>query len=661
MSLDTLVLDARSVSPEPLSKHTDPDGQVSPRPTTARRLEQAAQSFHAERLVEAERICTELLDQAPDDLGARRQLGLIRLVGGDPAAALSLLRPLQGSLPDDADLAIAVAEAEWALTGAAAALPHYRRAIALVPGRARVRARFGLALLIAGYPGMARQELEAATRAEPDGLSLTHLGMALLADSRALDAVPVLQRATQFDPADPASALQLGLALRDLGHMEDALLALAEAVRRGPSQAHLHVALGDALFAHGDYVESKAALLQATALDPAQPLAWAKLGDMEQLAGDMAAAVACYRKAAALDDNPDLLALLGNALLAAGDPAGKLALGRSMQAAWAAPTRHSTLRVGILAAPSNANTPTSFIVDRTRFAVSPVFMLAGFDYACGQIADSYDVLFNAVSDPDAAPQALALATRLTSAIDLPVANPPNAIYATTREQMAARLSGIAGLHVPQTIRCERDTLRDLAVDGPVLVRAVGSHGGKDLTSDVREAAATLTSDEAYVTPFVDFRSPDGLYRKLRIVFVDGQPFPVHLAIGDHWLSHYFRTAMADNAAWRAEEAAFLTGPEAYLGRDTCRALQEVQDRVGLDFFGIDGAIGPDGRFVIFECNAAMLVRHTDRPSMFDYKRAPAERVRAAVSDMLHRLATGAELASHRAQRPLAPAVRSHRS
>ena len=122
------------------------------------------------------------------------------------------------------------------------------------------------------------------------------------------------------------------------------------------------------------------------------------------------------------------------------------------------------------------------------------------------------------------------------------------------------------------------------------------------------------------------------------MFVGGRPFPVHLAIGDHWLSHYFRTSMADRPDWRAEEARFLADAPAYLGPAAWRALGEVAARVGLDFFGIDGAIGPDGRLVVFECNASMLVRHVDRPAMFEYKRGPAERIRDALGARLQRLA-----------------------
>ena len=607
-------------------------------------LERASASFLAGQSDEAERICHRVLQDEPGDAGALRQLGLIRLVGGDPAGCQALLLPLQDVFAEDPDLAIALAEAAWTTTGAEAAIPHYRHAVALAPTRARVRARLGLALLTTGQPGAARHMLEAATAAAPDAETLTHLGMALLAEGRSQDAMAPLLRAAEADSGDPASLFHLGQALRDLGRIDDALVALAEAVRRGPDQAHLHFAYGDALFARGEHAKGQVELRQATALDPTQPLAWAKLGDMEQLAGDTATALSCYRCASQLDDgNPGLLALLGNALLAAGDQAGSRELARSMEASWAGP-RARGLSIGILAAPGGSNTPTDYIVDRTRLAATPIFLLDGHAYPTAELAHRYDVLFNAVGDPDAAPGALAQAGDLAASLALPVVNAPALIQATTRDRMSELLAGIPGLHIPRTIRCSRTELDGLALDGPVLVRAVGSHGGKGLAvaqtpKEIRDEVATLGADEVYITQFADTRSAGGLYRKLRVVFVDGQCFPVHLAVGDHWLSHYFRTTMADMPAWRAEEAAFLAGHEAYLGRDVCRALAELHGRVGLDFFGVDGAIGPDGRLVVFECNAAMLVRHADRPAIFDYKREPAERIRDAVSGLLRRLAT----------------------
>jgi tetratricopeptide (TPR) repeat protein len=615
-------------------------------------LDRAREEFLAGRLAPAAVLCRQALEQSPTHPAALRQLGLIRLVEGDPAGALRLLRPLCDTFADDPDVAIALAEAEWATNSVGAAIAHFRRALALAPDRTQARTRLGLALLTAGQPDAARQELEQVVASRPENArALTYLGMALLAVGNAARAAPLLERAMWLDPTDPGGAFQLGQALRELGRIDDALRAFREAVRRGPDQAYLRVGLGDALFATGQHETALVELRQAVALDASLVLAWAKLGDMEQLTGDPAAALGCYRRAVALDPgDPALRALLGNALFAAGEAAqGAAELGRGMAAGWARPARRTArVRVGIVAAPGYANTPTDYIIDRARHAAAPVFVLDGFDYPCERIAAAHDVLFNAVSDPDAAPEALALAARLVPAIGLPVLNPPAAMFATTRQHMAERLAGIDGLRVPLTRRHRRTeleeptaALRDFA--GPVLMRPVGSHGGHDLTvarsaDEVRRAVAAIRSDEVYLTEFVDFRSPDGLYRKLRLMFVGGRLFPFHLAIGEHWLVHYFRTRMATDARLRAEEAAFLHRPEEYLGPLVCAALAAVPARVGLDFFGADAAIDRDGKLVLFECNATMLVRHADRPAMFDYKREPAARIRDAVSEMLRRAA-----------------------
>jgi tetratricopeptide (TPR) repeat protein len=307
-------------------------------------LDRASVWFMAGQMVEAEHLCQQVLRRQPDHPDALRQLGLVRLVGGDPASALAILLPLQSVFVKDPDLAIALAEAAWATQSAAEAVPHYRRALGLVPGRARVRVRFGMALLTAGQPSEARQELELAATVQPDGLTLSYLGMALLGEGRAADAIPVLQRAAQMEPDNPTSPFHLGQSLRDMGRIDEAIPALAEAVRRAPGQAHLRVALGDALFARGDRAAGKAELVEAATLDPSQPMTWARLGDMEQLSGETARSLACYQRAVALDgDDAELRVLLGNALLAAGDAAGSTReLGRSMVAGWNTPSQPCT-------------------------------------------------------------------------------------------------------------------------------------------------------------------------------------------------------------------------------------------------------------------------------------------------------------------------------
>ena len=608
----------------------------------------ARHDFLAGDLTAAAARVKRVLAGLPTNPAALRQLGLIRLVEGKAAEARALLLPLADRFPDDPDLTVALAEAVWVTESAAAAIPHFERALTLAPERVAFRLRLGLALLTAGDAAAARRQLEQVAAAQPDSATaLTYLGMAMLATGVSVRALCVLQRARSLDGTNAAAAFQLGQALRELGRTDEALPVLRDAVALAPTQAHLRVGLGDALLAAGRPDEAAPELRAAATLDPGMGLAWSKLGETEQLLGESAAAAVSFGRAVALaPEDPTLRAMLGNALFVAGDSAGAAAeLGHGMALNWRRPApRGEALRVGILAAPGLVNTPTDYLIDRQRHIVAPLFLLPGFRYPCNRIAAAHDVLFNAISDADAAPAELAQAAALAPALGLPVLNPPAAIPHTTRQAMAMRLAGIPGLRVPPTRRVRRDALPEFA--GPVLVRSVGSHGGHglqlaDSAAERAAAVAAAGTPEVYLTDFVDFRAADGCYRKLRLVFVGGEMFPVHLIIGQHWLLHYFRSSMATTPAWRDEEAAFLRRPDLYLGPRVGAALTALAARIELDFFGIDAAIDRDGDLLLFECNATMLVRDSERPAMFHYKRAPVRRIREAMTALLRRRADAA--------------------
>jgi hypothetical protein len=315
------------------------------------------------------------------------------------------------------------------------------------------------------------------------------------------------------------------------------------------------------------------------------------------------------------------------------------------------PAARDRLRVGVLAAPGRANTPLDFVLDAGAHAVELVPMLAGFAYPHARIAASFDVLFNAVADPDRGAVALAVADDVVARVGRPVVNPPRAILGTTRERVAARLGAIAGCAVPATGRYATAALesdagiaRAVAEIGlPVLARPIGSHGGAaierlDTAAALAAYLAWPAADAVYLTRFHEFRSADGRYRKYRLIYVDGDVLPYHLAIGDDWLVHYVGTPMAEDAALREEEAAFLADWRRAVGARATAALEAIGAAMALDYAGIDCAVLADGTLLLFECNAAMLVRHTDTAGLFDYKREPAERIRAAVSRMLARRA-----------------------
>jgi len=580
----------------------------------------------------------------PDDPNARRRLALDHVASGRFDAALALLPRLAAEFPHDAVVQLALAEAIWGAGDAAAALPWFEAALTRDPACLRIRARYGLALLAAARPTDSLAQLEAVMAALP------------LAGPPEAMAEPFMAPLA-FEPIAADAALQLGQVLLAAGLLDPAIAALRRAAALDPSAAQPLLILGSALEMRGDEGAAHEAFHSAARLDPGEPLVWTALARAVRRFGQTKDAETYDMAALALSrDLADRELSVGNALLAAGatDAAHDWfahSLARTSWARAAAASGNGRLRVGVLAAAGRANTPFDFILDGAAHQLEVVLMLDGFAYPHARIAASYDVLFNAVADADQGADAVRLAAGFVDRVALPVLNHPRAIADTARERIAARLAGIDGCTVPATGRYATRSLsgaegraRAAAEIGlPLLARPVGSHGGTRLERIESEAAieaylAWTTTDELYLTRYHEFQSRDGFYRKYRFIYVDGKILPYHLAIGGDWLVHYVRTPMAEETALRDEEAAFLADWRGHVGARAAAARVEIGARTALDYCGVDCAVLPDGGLLLFECNAAMLVRHSAQPAMFDYKRAPAERIRAAVSRLLERRA-----------------------
>jgi hypothetical protein len=214
--------------------------------------------------------------------------------------------------------------------------------------------------------------------------------------------------------------------------------------------------------------------------------------------------------------------------------------------------------------------------------------------------------------------------------------------------VAALLQGMPGCIVPRILRQKAGTelaaatLRAaLASSSAVLVRPAGTHGGDDFEKIEEEAAlaATLAQPaecDRYFIEYIDYRSPDGYFRKYRFIFVDGEILPYHLAIADVWKVHHDSTDMADRPWMQREEEAFLNDPASVFGPSHDRLLREIRERIGLDYFGIDCGLDRSGNLVVFEVNASMLVHA--RNEGFLYKDPAVRRIKLAYDAMLRRLA-----------------------
>jgi tetratricopeptide (TPR) repeat protein len=251
----------------------------------------------------------------------------------------------------------------------------------------------------------------------------------------------------------------------------------------------------------------------------------------------------------------------------------------------------------------------------------------------------HDVVFNAIGDADSSRDALARARLLLARSRKRVLNAPDYVAITGRVAQSMRLRSIEDVVVPEITLVSREEARALAA--PVLLRAPGFHAGKyfarvDEPRNFDAALAALPGDELLAIEFLETRDADGLFTKYRVMLVDGELYPLHLAIATDWKVHYFSAQMAASAVYRDREAQFLADPQRALGERAWAALQRVAQSLFLKYAGIDFAIDANGRVVVFETNATMAVRYPPQEPMWDYRRPAVDAVLGAVREMLVR-------------------------
>jgi glutathione synthase/RimK-type ligase-like ATP-grasp enzyme len=311
--------------------------------------------------------------------------------------------------------------------------------------------------------------------------------------------------------------------------------------------------------------------------------------------------------------------------------------------------------VVLFVASTGGNAPLEKLIDERVFQTYVV------------VADFYDariplpphqLVINGIGDVEVSRAALLAAESLLGRTSAPLLNPPSAILATGRSENAARLCELPGLIAPRTSLFPYATLAApgaaaaLLQQGfsfPLLLRVPGFHMGKHfvqvespaaLASAVAELPGAGRPDaQLLAIEYLDARGADGCHRKFRVMMVDGQLFPLHLAISDHWKIHYFSADMADRPECRAEEERFLADMAGFLGPKAMDALRRLQIELGLDYAGIDFGLNAQGEILLFEANATMIVQQPDPGEHWDYRRPAVERIHAAVHRMFLKTAS----------------------
>jgi hypothetical protein len=285
-----------------------------------------------------------------------------------------------------------------------------------------------------------------------------------------------------------------------------------------------------------------------------------------------------------------------------------------------------------------------FLDDRTF--LTTILVAESFDLE--QPLPTHDVAINAVADAELCPGALQASRKILLRTTAPIINDPQVVGATSRADVAARLSSITNVITPRTADVPRhlltgetaaETLQNHGFHFPFLLRSQGFHTGQyfERVGDANELELRLKQlpgEVLTVIEYLDARGPDGKFRKYRVMMIDGELFPLHLAVSTDWKVHYFTADMTENADHRAEDAAFLWDMPRVLGDKGMSALWGVQKTLGLEYAGIDFGLSPDGRLLLFEANASMNVLTPGPDSRWDYRRPYVQRILDAARDMI---------------------------
>jgi hypothetical protein len=313
------------------------------------------------------------------------------------------------------------------------------------------------------------------------------------------------------------------------------------------------------------------------------------------------------------------------------------------------------LRVLAFAAPVDmgGNTPIEFLLEDSDVELLTLFIAPGLDIP-SPLPD-HDIAIVTIPDSTETRPMLQAVDALSKTWPRPILNLPKRIQGLDRDRLWGPLRQIPGVEIPATARVSRTDLSDMALsdiimrdvldDGafPLVVRPTGSHAGLGLEKlDTPGAIAAYLDGrpepDYFVSRFVDYSDSDGLFRKYRVVFVDGRAYACHMAVCEDWKVWYLNADMAGSAAKRAEEERFMVRFDEEFGSRHKAALDGICEATGLDYFSIDCAQTRDGKLLVFEADNAAIVHNMDPPAIFPYKQPQMRKVFDAFIAMLDKYA-----------------------
>ena len=458
-------------------------------------------------------------------------------------------------------------------------------------------------------------------------------------------ALPPADRALTLDNRLPLGWFALGLALRGAGDPRSARQAFERAAELDPKFAAVHVQLGGLYDEFDDTLASERDWLIALELNARDISAHLALSTLYCRAERFDLGRAHAEKA--LDLDPELIGAHQNLALIEAREGRESEAKRHRDFAYGGATCSRRRRRGRSVACSSSPAsitaiPPTATCCRSHRYTRHIWFVEYAGEGQTQSLPRYDVVFNAIGDPDGSAARAPAHRALPRELQAAGLQPP-------RQDRAHRAAVGAGA-VQEHSRPRHPQDRSASAAGtemsacrlsaPLLMRPLGSHGGFGLELVKTEADLQRRCGEGAASRRLlrDRILRLSLARRLlpQVPDVLRRPPPLSLSPGDLGpLACALRpVAHARYPERLAEERRFLDDPERALGKEAYETIRAVGQRLDLEFAGVDFSLTPEGAVVLFEANATMLV-HTERPdSPLAHKNASTERILQAFWTML---------------------------
>lgn len=587
---------------------------------------------------EAEATFRRALAREPANAVVLLNLGILLTGRGALEEAEKVLEASLAARPGHPGALIALGNVRSRAGDAFGAVVAYRDAVAAKPDFAEAHANLGGALADLGQAAEAEAALRRALALNANlALARHRLGDLLLGLGRMAEAEAALRQAVTQDPRAAAAWNSLGLALRALGRMPEAATAFRSAIAAKPDLAEAHANLSLLLAWLDEPAPATEAAARAVALAPGDDRAHLAAAVAAAARGDAPAARAASRQAVRLRPFVHIPAR--------GTAEATVLVLQALE------DGHFEPAPGGAKLPEGHNNAVEHL-DPARFARVDLYVDAlAEDPGLLDRLPRCDVAYNAITEPEAMRRSLALAATALERLGLPVINPPASVPQAARDLAPALFEGIEGVVIPRVLRVPaaadtaaavRAAMAAAGLGLPVIARPAGTHTGQGmvLLRGEAELAALPASADLFITEFVDFRDADGLWRKTRLLCVGGRVLPEHWATADDWNIHHrnSRAYMRAHPEEQARERDYLEHFEKRFGVPRLIAVGEMADRLGLDFFGIDAALLPDDRLLVFEANPSMRAMFAEAREGFEYLLPGIGRISAAFCDLVLRRA-----------------------